>query len=675
MPLVIGSGIGISGGITIASEPTYAFTAPATATVYEGGTVTYNIVTTFVGSATLYYTIEAVSGTVNDADFSSPVNAVSAGGAVTITNNAGSFTFTLADAAPIEGNDSFLVRLRTGSTAGPIVATSNTITIGENIPTYAFTTPATSTVVEGNTITYTVATTFVANGTNLYWTIEAVSGTVNNADFSSPASAVTAGGSVTINSNAATFTLTLADDLTSETESFLVRLRTDSTSGTIVATSNTITTADITYAFTAPATATVDEGSTISYTVSTTNFGSGTLYWTIEGVSGTINDADFSSPASAVSAGGSVTITANSGSFSLTISNDVTTEGTESYRVNLRKTSTSGTIVATSNTTTITDSSKPYDGATWRSSTNILDSPTNSVVKTQNAVVLGGNYYTYRSTVAPGTLTPLSTWTKTLLYANGGPSTWAVQGGNVTLIDQANGNVARSTDGGASFTLSTGFPTFYVFIVAWNGSVFCAAGANGQIATSPDGLTWTNRTGLSSTAFGSSQNVNCIGWGGGQFVVIGGAGGCATSPDGITWTYRAGLSQTSWGASGFPSSKHALAYSTGLGLWAVASGSNSGGMAWSADGVSWSYGTGLVTTWGGARAAYTMVGTSSHLLAFGDQGYLARSTNGSTWTNLMGIRNTSSGTFVSGGQAIFTGSNILYAGNYGGSSGGLLVSP
>ena len=671
MPLIIGSGITITGSISVASEPTYAYTAPATSTVYEGSTVTYNIVTQYVGSATLYYTIEAVTGTVNDADFSSPVNAVSAGGAVTITNNAGSFTLTLADAAPIEGNDSFLVRLRTGSTSGPIVATSNTITIGENIPTYAFTAPATSTVVEGNTITYTIATTFVANGTNLYWTIEAVTGTVNDADFSSPASAVTNGGSVTINSNAASFTLTLADDLTTETESFRVRLRTDSTSGTIVATSNTVTTADITYAFTGPATATVNEGTIITYTVSTTNFGSGTLYWTIEAVSGTINNADFSDPASAVTAGGSVTITANSGSFTLQISNDVTTEGTESYLVRLRKTSTAGTIVATSNTITITDSSKPFDGATWRSSTNILDSPTVSVVQTQNAVIMGGQFYQYRSTVAPATLTPVGTWTKTL-QNNSGFLNWQIQAGTVTLQD-AQGGLRRSTDGGATRTEIA--PPFSFFQMAWNGSVFCGCGDQGRIATSPDGITWTSREGLRSTAFGTSQTALSILWGGDKFVVLGSSGGCATSPDGINWTYRSSLSGTGWGATGSASSRNALGYSASLGLWVAASGTNAGGIAVSSDGITWTYNTGITTPWGAGRTVYSLVGTSSHLLAFGDQGYAARSTNGSTWTNITTLRSTSNGTFINPGQVIFTGSNILLAPNYGGSSGGCCVSP
>jgi hypothetical protein len=114
----------------------------------------------------------------------------------------------------------------------------------------------------------------------------------------------------------------------------------------------------LTYAL-APNATLVNEGATVTFTVTTVNFGSGTLYWTLEGILGTINNSDFSSPANAVSAGGSVTITDNSGSFAVALSNDATTEGAESFRANLRTGSTSGPVVATSSTVAVTDTSVP----------------------------------------------------------------------------------------------------------------------------------------------------------------------------------------------------------------------------------------------------------------------------------------------------------------------------
>jgi hypothetical protein len=96
---------------------------------------------------------------------------------------------------------------------------------------------------EGGNAIANITTANVANGTILYWTIEGVSGTINADDFVTALS-----GNVTINSNAASFTITVKKDQLKEgNESFLVRVRTGSTSGTIVATSNTVTINDTSF--------------------------------------------------------------------------------------------------------------------------------------------------------------------------------------------------------------------------------------------------------------------------------------------------------------------------------------------------------------------------------------------------------------------------------------------
>jgi hypothetical protein len=114
---------------------------------------------------------------------------------------------------------------------------------------------------------------------------------------------------------------------------------------------------ELTYVITASPTS-VNEGSSVTFVVRTTNFGSGTLYWTLEAVSGTINNSDFSAPVNAVTSGGSVVMTNNVGTFAVTLANDATTEGAETFRSRLRTGSTSGTIVATSATITINDTSQ-----------------------------------------------------------------------------------------------------------------------------------------------------------------------------------------------------------------------------------------------------------------------------------------------------------------------------
>lgn len=91
--------------------------------------------------------------------------------------------------------------------------------------------------------------------------------------------------------------------------------------------------------------------------------------------------------------------------------------------------------------------------------------------------------------------------------------------------------------------------------IVWTGSLFCVVSPNRQVATSPDGITWTNRTGLSGLAgWTSGVTVSDMIWTGSQFVAIGGQflasvsnyrSAIATSPDGITWTYVGPIGGTS----------------------------------------------------------------------------------------------------------------------------------
>ena len=108
------------------------------------------------------------------------------------------------------------------------------------VPTYSISASTTS-VNEGSSVTFTVTTTDVDNGTTLYWSTNQVSGTINTSDFDDSATT----GFFTISGNSGTITRTLANDVTTEgSESFQLQIRTGSTSGTIVATSQTVTIAD-----------------------------------------------------------------------------------------------------------------------------------------------------------------------------------------------------------------------------------------------------------------------------------------------------------------------------------------------------------------------------------------------------------------------------------------------
>lgn len=95
---------------------------------------------------------------------------------------------------------------------------------------------------EGGTVTFTVNTTNITNGTQLFWTLASGPG-FTGADFSDGASS----GMVTINNNTGSFTRTLASDYVTEgSEFFLIELRINSTTGQVVSTSDVISVNDTT---------------------------------------------------------------------------------------------------------------------------------------------------------------------------------------------------------------------------------------------------------------------------------------------------------------------------------------------------------------------------------------------------------------------------------------------
>jgi len=112
-------------------------------------------------------------------------------------------------------------------------------------------------------------------------------------------------------------------------------------------------------------TSTVNEGGTVQFNVSTVSVSSGTtLYWTITGTN--ITGSDFTDTVGGPTTGltGSVIINNNTASFTKKVGQDITLEGVESFTVQLRTTSVSGPVVATSLPITILDTStSPADTA------------------------------------------------------------------------------------------------------------------------------------------------------------------------------------------------------------------------------------------------------------------------------------------------------------------------
>ena len=315
------------------SGPTYTLT-PAANDVNEGSELIFTVGGTNIVNGTYYWTIQTNAGDFTTTD-----------GTVVVTDNSGTFGVTPTADTTTEDPavDTFTVALRSVSTSGTILVTSTAVTINDTSltpePTYTIT-PAANDVNEGSGLEFVIGGTNITNGT-YYWTVDGVGG---------PFDALN--GPFTITDNAGSITVTpTADEFTDGSATFTLSIRSFDIFGTVLATSESITVNDTsqtpipTYTLT-PATNDVDEGSSLTITVGGTNIVNGTYYWTIE-----TNAGDFTTNT------GEVSVTDNSGTFTVTPTEDSTTEGLETFTVALRSGSVSGSILQTSESITINDTS------------------------------------------------------------------------------------------------------------------------------------------------------------------------------------------------------------------------------------------------------------------------------------------------------------------------------
>lgn len=104
---------------------TYTFTITA-GSVDEGGTlpISVTVLPWVIDGTTLYWTIDDIT-TDSNTDF------VSAEGSFTLTSGAGSFDILPVADHMTEGPETFTVSIRTGSTSGTVVATSDILTVND----------------------------------------------------------------------------------------------------------------------------------------------------------------------------------------------------------------------------------------------------------------------------------------------------------------------------------------------------------------------------------------------------------------------------------------------------------------------------------------------------------------------------------------------------------------
>ena len=199
-------------------------------------------------------------------------------------------------------------------------------------------------VFEGDTLVFNVSTIGVSNNTRVYWFIFNING-VTSSDFVGGETS----GSFLINNNLGSFSITLTIDTISEpNRQFRVQLRTqNNVNAAVVLQTGVIQILEPAASVTGPSS--INEGQTATFTITTVDFTSGTLNWSIEQMSGTKSVTDYASDT------GSVVISGSTGTVSIEVLADTFTEGTESFRLILY--GTTGTVIAASNTVTINDTS------------------------------------------------------------------------------------------------------------------------------------------------------------------------------------------------------------------------------------------------------------------------------------------------------------------------------
>jgi len=223
----------------------------------------------------------------------------------------------------LEGNKTFIVKLRRGSIVGTVACVSPTITLQDSTSLDGITANVAS-VNEGGIVKFDIATTGVANGYPVYYSVEPKAANLTVNDFYNKSNT----GVVYILNNQANITLQANTDsstVNEDGEAFALQLRSFSTTGPVIGTSANVTIIDLFkteyYASVINANAYSEQG-VITFTASLNNYrglGKTKYYYTI----GNVTASNFVSGNT-----GTINFTANGGSniFVLQLANNIPTD-------------------------------------------------------------------------------------------------------------------------------------------------------------------------------------------------------------------------------------------------------------------------------------------------------------------------------------------------------------
>lgn len=327
-------------------------------------------------------------GNITAGDFTGPLT-----GTATIVNNQATWTVQASADAITEGPEVFILTLASIDSAGNDTTTYNggvalneSVTITDTSLTPAYVSLTSPGVVnEGSSITFTVNTQNFFQAAVVTWELDFTQSTATLADFTGPTS-----GTINMtNTGTGSFSVTTATDLVVDSgEQFLVKLVASDSNG--VPTNGINTTATITdiafptyTTFTGPNT--VQEGNTVTYTLSGTTIPNGTTVgYVITGVD--VNDISLSSLT------GLITMNGGSGTVSFDILEDYSAEGTETLTITTlgQDSANNATGLPMSVNTTITEAASGY---TLTGATSITEGTTETYTFSASNVPAGTDFY------------------------------------------------------------------------------------------------------------------------------------------------------------------------------------------------------------------------------------------------------------------------------------------
>ncbi len=218
---------------------------------------------------------------------------------------------------------------------------------------------------------------------------------------------------------------------------------------------------------------------------------------------------------------------------------------------------------------------------------------------------------------------------------NGFAAVWT---GSKFVLVQTGGSVQTSPDG-AVWTAVPATGVIGTSAVAWSGARYVAVGGSDSLTGAPvapifastDAITWTA---VSPPAWLGNRIYSAVIWTGSKFVALGvttcftvncnssNTGLVATSPDGLTWTQTSEPTGVALGSIVWDGSKFVAGGGEGVGT--------------STDAVNWTFGPSVLTlpatTPGGVQFT-GVVWAGNHFVAVGKSGMIIDSPDGVTWTS------------------------------------------